>query len=105
TVTDLVSLIRFTLGADDQLVPYATKVHQRYAAWLIEQHQAGADFTDRQRWWLDRIADVIATSAGITPDDLDNSPFTERGGIDGALRDLGDQTADYLDQLNTELTA
>ncbi|MGH3901848.1 MAG: type I restriction-modification enzyme R subunit C-terminal domain-containing protein [Pseudonocardiaceae bacterium] len=105
TVTDLVSLIRFTLGEDDQLVPYAAKVQHRYAAWLAQQHQAGAAFTDRQRWWLDRIADVIAASAGITADDLDNAPFTERGGVDGALRDLGDQTADYLDQLNAELTA
>ncbi len=105
TVTDLVSLIRFTLGEDDQLVPYAAKVQHRYAAWLAQQRQAGAAFTDRQRWWLDRIADVIASSAGITADDLDNAPFTERGGVDGALRDLGDQTATYLDQLNTELTA
>ncbi len=105
TVTDLVSLIRFTLGEDDHLVPYAAKVAQRYAAWLAQQHQAGAEFTERQRWWLDRIADVIASSAGITADDLDNAPFTERGGVDGALRDLGDQAADYLDQLNQELTA
>jgi type I restriction enzyme R subunit len=105
TVTDLVSLVRFTLGEDEQLVPYAAKVQQRYAAWLAQQHQAGAVFTDRQRWWLDRIADVIASSAGITADDLDNAPFTDRGGVDGALRDLGDQAAAYLDQLNTELTA
>ncbi len=105
TVTDLVSLIRFTLGEDEQLVPYATKVHGRYGAWLAQQQQAGAVFTDQQRWWLDRIADVIASSAGITADDLDNAPFTERGGVDGALRDLGDQAADYLHQLNTELTA
>jgi type I restriction enzyme, R subunit len=62
-------------------------------------------FTERQRWWLDRIADVIASSAGITAEDLDNAPFTERGGVDGALRDLGDQAPDYLDQLNSELTA
>ncbi|MGH3981487.1 MAG: type I restriction-modification enzyme R subunit C-terminal domain-containing protein, partial [Pseudonocardiaceae bacterium] len=105
TVTDLVSLIRFTLGEDDQLVPYAAKVQGRYTAWLAQQHQAGAVFTERQRWWLDRIADVIASSAGITADDLDNAPFTEHGGIDGALRDLGDQAAVYLDQLNQELTA
>ncbi|MGH3695779.1 MAG: DEAD/DEAH box helicase family protein [Pseudonocardiaceae bacterium] len=105
TVTDLVSLIRFTLGEDDQLVPYAAKVAQRYAAWLAQQHQAGAVFTERQRWWLDRIADVIASSAGITADDLDNAPFTERGGVDGALRDLGDNASTYLDQLNVELTA
>ncbi|MGB6162208.1 MAG: type I restriction-modification enzyme R subunit C-terminal domain-containing protein [Pseudonocardiaceae bacterium] len=97
TVTDLVSLICFTLGEDDQLVPYAAKVQQRYVARLAQQHQAGAVFTDRQRWWLDRIADVIASSAGITSDDLDNAPFTERGGVDGALRDLGDSTADYLE--------
>ncbi len=105
TVTDLVSLIRFTLGEDAQLVPYAAKVAERYAAWLAQQQQAGAVFTDRQRWWLDRIADIIASSAGITADDLDNAPFTERGGVDGALRDLGDDAAAYLDQLNTELTA
>jgi type I restriction enzyme, R subunit len=30
TVTDLISLIRFTLGEDDQLIPYAAKVQQRY---------------------------------------------------------------------------
>jgi type I restriction enzyme R subunit len=105
TVTDLVSLLRFTLGADDELVPYAGKVQERYAAWLVQQEQAGTTFTEVQRWWLDRIADVIATSAGITDDDLDNAPFTERGGIDGAIRDLGVEAGTYLAQLNAELTA
>ena len=51
------------------------------------------------------MVDVIASSAGITADDLDDAPFTERGGIDGALRDLGDRAADLIDELNTELTA
>lgn len=105
TVTDLVSLVRFALGAENELIPYADKVHERYAAWLLQQEQAGAEITDKQRWWLDRIADVIATSAGISEDDLDNAPFTERGGIDGVIRDLGDNAAKYLDQLDAELTA
>ena len=105
TVTDLVSLVRFTLGEDDELVPYAEGVRDRYANWLALQKQAGATFTERQRWWLDRIADVIATSAGVTADDLDNTPFAERGGVDGALRDLGPSAAAYLDQLNAELPA
>ena len=51
------------------------------------------------------MATVIAASAGIDADDLDEAPFTERGGIDGALRDLGDQAADLIDTLNQELTA
>ncbi len=105
TVTDLVSLVRFTLGQDNELVPYAENVRQRYAGWLLQQEQAGVAFTERQRWWLDRIADVIAQSAGITPEDLDKTPFTERGGIDGALRDLGAQTANFVARLNQELTA
>jgi len=105
TVTDLVSLVRFALGSDNELVPYASKVEERYAGWLAQQVQAGASFTQQQRWWLDRIAEVIATSAGVTADDLDNAPFSERGGVDGALRDLGSEAARYLEQLNAELTA
>jgi type I restriction enzyme R subunit len=105
TVTDLVSLVRFALGSDDELVPYAEKVRERYANWLAQQEQAGVTFADRERWWLDRIADVVATSAGVTADDLDNAPFVERGGVDGAIRDLGNATERYIKQLNEALTA
>ncbi len=105
TLTDLVSLLRFTLGVDGELVPYAARVQERYAAWLAQQAQSGTVFSASQRWWLDRIVEVIGASAGITVDDLDRAPFTERGGVDGALRDLGDRTESLLDQLNTELTA
>ena len=89
TATDLVSLLRYTVGLDAELVPYADRVQERYAGWLAQQSQAGVDFTDGQRWWLDRMVSVIASSAGITPDDLDSAVFAERGGVDGALRDLG----------------
>ena len=105
TLTDLVSLLRFTVGVDSELVPYADVVRERYAAWLTQQEQSGTRFTVDQRWWLDRMVEVIAVSAGISADDLDEAPFTERGGVDGALRDLGDMAADYVEQLNQELTA
>jgi len=51
------------------------------------------------------MVEVIAVSAGISPDDLDNAPFTERGGVDGAIRDLGPNAETLIDQLNTNLTA
>ena len=105
TLTDLVSLLRFTVGVDSELVPYAARVQERYAAWLAQQQQFGTVFSPLERWWLDRMVDVIASSAGITADDLDRAPFTEKGGVDGALRDLGDRAEALLDQLNTELTA
>ncbi len=111
--TDAMLLSTWPLGA--VLVPRAirhegsgaraSEVEERYAGWLAQPAQAGAVFTEQQRWWLDRIADVIATSAGVTADELDNAPFTERGGIDGVVRDLGAEAATYLEQLNAELTA
>jgi len=105
TLTDLVSLIRYTIGQDGELVPYAEKVRERYAGWLLQQQQAGVTFSETERWWLNRMVEVIAVSAGISPDDLDKAPFTERGGIDGALRELGPRAAILIDQLNTELPA
>ncbi|MFC8797239.1 DEAD/DEAH box helicase family protein [Promicromonospora sp. NPDC057138] len=104
-LTDVVSLVRFTLGAIDELVPYAELVASRYSGWLLAQEQAGTRFSDTQRWWLDRMVDVISNSAGITADDLDEAPFTDRGGVDGALRDLGDGAGELLEELNKELTA
>ncbi len=105
TLTDLVSLLRYTVGIDGELIPYADRVRERYAAWLAQQNQAGTSFSPLERWWLDHMVEVIGSSAGITAHDLDEAPFTEKGGVDGALRDLGDRTGDLLDQLNTELTA
>ncbi|WP_375405747.1 DEAD/DEAH box helicase family protein [uncultured Amnibacterium sp.] len=105
TLTDLVSLLRFTLGEAPELVPYADRVRERYLAWLTQQTQEGATYTDAQRWWLDRMADVIASSAGISADDLDEAPFRERGGIDGAIRDLGSRAGAIVESLNRELTA
>ena len=104
-LTDVVSLVRYTLGADNELVPFAYTVQKRYVGWLSAQEQAGTVFSDTQRWWLDRMVDVVSNSASITADDLDEAPFDERGGIDGALRDLGDNAGALLDQLNQELTA
>lgn len=105
TLTDLVSLVRFTVGVDDKLIPYTERVNEKYAAWLAQQEQAGVAFTDAERWWLDNMVKVIANSAGILTEDLDDAPFIERGGTDGALRDLGDRAAKLIDELNSELTA
>jgi len=103
TLTDLVALLRFTLGLDNELVPYADQVRERYANWLLQQANTGVTFTDQQRWWLDTMVDVIAASAGITDADLDASPFLERGGVDGIIDVFGDQAQHYLDEINRQV--
>ena len=103
--TDLVSLLRYALDLDDELVPYEDVVQERYESWLAQQAQAGATFSETERWWLDRMRDFVVTSAGITVDALDAEPFTQRGGVDGALRDLGANAGNLLESLDKELTA
>jgi type I restriction enzyme R subunit len=105
TTTDLVSLVRFTLGQMNELVPYAQLVEERYAAWLLQQENMGVKFTDNQRWWLDRIKDAIANSAQFDVKDLEMSPFTERGGTDGVLAELGNSVTDLIASMNMELAS
>ena len=44
-LTDIVSLVRFTLQQDDELVPFRDQVDQRFAAWLNAQDAKGMSFT------------------------------------------------------------
>lgn len=105
TTTDLVSLVRFSLGQVSELVPYAQMVEERYQAWLLQQANLGSTFSDNQRWWLDRIKDAISQSAHFDVKDLDMSPFSERGGTDGVIRDLGGQVSNLIDSMNKELAS
>jgi type I restriction enzyme R subunit len=103
---DLIGLIRFELGVDAKPRPQRAVVEERYTAWLARQEQAGARFTAEQLWWLERIKDIVISSASFTNDDLDGVPFTERGGTDGFLRTFGDDRAQQiLTDLNRTLTA
>jgi type I restriction enzyme R subunit len=105
TTTDLVSLVRFTLGQMNELVPYAQLVEERYAGWLLQQENLGVKFTDNQKWWLDRIKDAISQSAHFDVKDLEMSPFTERGGTDGVLAELGNSVSDLIESMNMELAS
>jgi len=105
TTTDLVSLVRFTLGQMNELVPYAQLVEERYAGWLLQQENLGVKFTDNQKWWLDRIKDAISQSAQFDVKDLEMSPFTERGGTDGVLAELGTSVTSLIDSMNMELAS
>lgn len=105
TTTDLVSLVRFTLGQMNELVPYAQLVEERYAGWLLQQENLGVKFTVNQKWWLDRIKDAISQSAHFDVKDLEMSPFTERGGTDGVLAELGNSVTDLIESMNMELAS
>jgi len=101
-MTDVVSLVRFALGQEQELVPYAEKVNQRFQVWLAQQ---GERFTPEQRQWLEWIRDQIAASAGIEMDDFEYAPFAQHGGAGKAYQVFGKDLQPILDELNEVLAA
>lgn len=99
-LTNIVSLVRYTLGTDDELTPFPDQVGERFEAWLLQQQTSGRTFTDEQLTWLHLIRDHLAASLSIEPRELLDPPFSQRGGLGRARQLFG---AD-LDALLTELT-
>ena len=102
-LADIVSLVRYAVGHDDELAPFAERVEQRFRGWLAAQEIAGREFTGEQRQWLEDIKDHIAGSVSIEPADLQYAPFAQRGGIGRAHALFGDGLAPLLEELNLAL--
>jgi type I restriction enzyme, R subunit len=103
-LADLVSLVRHALLVEEELVPYPERVSHRYREWIVAQEASGRAFTQAQRWWLDTIAAHIGVNLSISADDLNASPFFEKGGQVAAMKAFGTQLNDILDDLNSYLS-
>jgi type I restriction enzyme R subunit len=104
-LTDIISLIRFTLGEENILEPFPETVNRRFADWLTQQKKMGRTFTAEQKEWLQMIKDHISTSVTITVDDLELTPFQERGGAIKASKVFGERLDKILEELNGALVA
>jgi type I restriction enzyme R subunit len=102
---DLVALVRFALEQQPVLAPFADSVSERFNEWLMDKAKAGTVFTQEQLAWLNLMRDQIATSLSIDPDDLDLSPFNQRGGLGRAHQLFGEQLPKLLAELNEVLAA
>jgi type I restriction enzyme R subunit len=101
-LTDLVSLVRFAMHQDNELVPFPERVNANFKAWLA---QAGHPFTPEQRHWLEMIRDHIAANLSIVPDDFEYSPFAQEGGMGRVYQLFGAELPKVLEALNRELAA
>jgi type I restriction enzyme R subunit len=101
-LTDLVSLVRFAMHQDNELLPFPERVNANFKAWLA---QAGRPFTPEQLHWLEMIRDHIAANLGIEPDDFGYSPFAQEGGIGKVYQLFGPELPKVLEAMNRELAA
>jgi type I restriction enzyme R subunit len=102
---DLVALVRFALEQQPMLAPFADSVSERFNEWLMDKAKAGVTFSAEQFAWLNLIRDHIATSLSIEPDDLELSPFNQRGGLGKAHQLFGADLPKMLEELNEVLAA
>ncbi|MFA7405747.1 MAG: type I restriction-modification enzyme R subunit C-terminal domain-containing protein [Pelobacteraceae bacterium] len=103
--TDIVSLVRFALHQEPVLEPFEEHVHERFAAWIAKQEAIGKDFSDEQRWWLERIRDHVIASLEIGRDDFEFTPFKENGGIGKVYQLFGEELWRMLEEMNEVLAA
>ena len=110
-LTDLVSLVRFAIHQDNELIPFPERVNANFKAWLATQSRhsrAGGNpepFTPEQMKWLEMIRDHIAANLGIEPDDFEYAPFAQEGGLGKVYQLFGDELNTLIEQLNESLAA
>ena len=104
-LTDLICIIRFEMGYEDNLTPFADKVNYNFMKWTLRKNAGSVHFTDEQMEWLRLIKDHITVSLSIEPEDLDLSPFDRKGGLGRFYDVFGDQYKAVLQEMNLELVA
>jgi len=101
-MTDLVSLVRYALEQENELVPFPEKVDTNFKAWLAQQEK---EFDEEKLHWLEMIKDHIAGNLSIETDDFEYAPFSQEGGLGKIYQLFGDELTDILDELNEALAA
>jgi type I restriction enzyme R subunit len=114
-LTDLVSLVRYAMHQENELVPYPERVMTNFRAWMAQQDQlrrpgegrgpSSQPFTDEQRWWLEQMAEHIASNLGIEAEDFGYAPFDQRGGLGRVHQLFGAELPQVIDELTRELAA
>ena len=104
-LTDLVSLVRFAIHQDNELIPFPERVNANFKTWLVSQESSGKKFTEEQRRWLEMIRDHIAANLSIEPEDFELSPFTQEGGLGKVHQLFGDKLNAIIEELNETLAA
>jgi len=102
-LVDIVSLIRFQLGQMKELRPFSDEVNLRFRDWILAKNAGHVHFSEEQTIWLRMIRDHIATSMSITADDLDYTPFDNKGGRGKFYKLFGNDYENLLNEMNNAL--
>lgn len=105
-LTDIIALVKFAIGVEGELRPFAEQVDSKFKQWIFRHNaQRKTSFTQEQTEWLRMIKDHIAASASIEREDFDYSPFADNGGLQKAWGLFEQDLDNIMNELNEELVA
>ena len=105
-LTALVSLIRRACRIDSELKPFDKTIDDNFNKWLFKQHTGKHNrFTSEQIDWLRELKNHIVNSYHIELEDLDFTPFDEKGGRGKMYQLFGAEMNDIINELNEALAA
>ena len=104
-LTDLISIVRFSVGSQEMLIPFTELIDEKFEKWISTQESSGKTFTPEQKEWLVMIKDHIAGSAEITLDDMELTPFNQKGGRVKFYEMFGDDYEKILSEMHEALVS
>lgn len=105
-LTALVSLIRRACGIDSELKPFDKTIDDNFNKWIFKQHTGKHNrFTPEQMDWLRELKKHVVDSYHIEIEDLDYTPFDEKGGRGKMYQLFGAEMNDIINELNEVLAA
>ncbi len=105
-LTALVSLIRRACGIDKELVPFDSTIDYNFKTWIFKQNAGKHNrFTNEQMEWLRELKNHVVNSYHIEVEDLDFTPFDEKGGRGRMYQLFGNEMTEIINELNEVLAA
>ena len=101
-LTNLVQLVRFTIGKDDTLEDFSSVANSRFELWKGRQIKRGIEFSQEQKELLTIIKDYIVANAYVNADDMQDA-LSDKGGIFKARQAFGQELDSILDDLSLAL--
>lgn len=105
-LTALISLIRRACGIDEELRAFDKTIEDNFNKWIFKQHTGNHNrFSPEQMDWLRELKNHVVNSYHIEIDDLDYTPFDEKGGRGKMYQLFGAEMNDIINELNEVLAA
>lgn len=102
-LTNIIQLVKFALGFDDELREFSSIANSRFELWKGRQKNKGIIFDEKQNEFLELIKDYIISNSYLDLTDIQNF-LGDKGGIFKA-KTLFDNFENLLLELNQTLVA